>query len=89
MHGLRHAHASRLIAGGADLQVVRERLGNAKISTTEGYLHTLPDVGDTARAALGKIRGGGTDGELDAARREIDELRAALVTRTLKLTQTA
>jgi hypothetical protein len=43
-HGLRHAHASWLLAGGADLQVVRERLGHAKISTTEGYLHTLPDA---------------------------------------------
>jgi site-specific recombinase XerD len=40
MHGLRHAHASWLLAGGADLQVVKERLGHAKISTTEGYLHT-------------------------------------------------
>ena len=43
-HGLRHAHASWLLAGGADLQVVKERLGHAKISTTEGYLHTLPDA---------------------------------------------
>ena len=41
-HGLRHAHASWLLAGGADIQVVKERLGHAKISTTEGYLHTLP-----------------------------------------------
>ena len=39
MHGLRHAHASWLLAGGADLQLVKERLGHAKISTTEGYLN--------------------------------------------------
>jgi site-specific recombinase XerD len=39
MHGLRHAHASWLLAGGADLQVVRERLWHAKISTTEGHLN--------------------------------------------------
>ncbi|BCB86984.1 hypothetical protein Psuf_042970 [Phytohabitans suffuscus] len=39
---LRHAHASWLLAGGADLQRVKERLGHAKISTTEKYLHTLP-----------------------------------------------
>lgn len=38
-HGLRHAHASWLLAGGADLQVVKERLGHGRISTTEGYLH--------------------------------------------------
>ena len=90
MHGLRHAHASWLLAGGADLQVVRERLGHAKISTTEGYLHTLPDADQTALAALGKIRSGGDSGtELDAARREIDDLRAALVDLTLKMHRSA
>lgn len=89
-HGLRHAHASWLLAGGADLQVVKERLGHAKISTTEGYLHTLPDADRTALAALGKIRSGGDSGtELDAARREIDELRAALVDLTLKMHRSA
>jgi len=35
---------------------VKERLGHAKISTTEGYLHTLPDADQTALAALDKIR---------------------------------
>ena len=69
MHGLRHAHASWLLAGGADLQVVKERLGHAKISTTEGYLHTLPDADHTALAALGKIRGG-EDGERTRSRRQ-------------------
>jgi integrase len=89
-HGLRHAHASWLLAGGADLQVVKERLGHAKISTTEGYLHTLPDADQTAVTALGKIRSGGDSGtELDAARREIDELRAALVDLTLKMHRSA
>jgi integrase len=89
-HGLRHAHASWLLAGGADLQVVKERLGHAKISTTEGYLHTLPDADQTALAALGKIRSGGDSGpDLDAARREIDELRAALVDLTLKMHRSA
>ncbi|MEU7941345.1 tyrosine-type recombinase/integrase [Microbispora bryophytorum] len=50
MHDLRHAHASWLLAGGADLQVVKERLGHGSISTTEKYLHTLPDADDTALA---------------------------------------
>jgi integrase len=55
-HGLRHAHASWLLAGGADLQVVKERLGHGSITTTEKYLHTLPDAGQAALAALDKIR---------------------------------
>ena len=56
MHDLRHAHASWLLAGGADLQVVKERLGHASIATTERYLHTLPDADDTALDALDRVR---------------------------------
>jgi integrase len=56
VHDLRHAHASWLLAGGADLQVVKERLGHATITTTEKYLHTLPEADTTALAALAKIR---------------------------------
>jgi integrase len=56
VHDLRHAHASWLLAGGADLQVVKERLGHASIATTQKYLHTLPDADDTALDALTKIR---------------------------------
>jgi integrase len=48
MRDLRHAHASWLLAGGADLQVVKERLGHATIGTTERYLHTLPNADETA-----------------------------------------
>jgi site-specific recombinase XerD len=55
-HGLRHAHASWLLEGGADLQVVKERLGHGSITTTEKYLHTLPDAGKAALAALDRIR---------------------------------
>src|SRR6266511_621957 len=55
-HGLRHAHASWLLAGGADLEVVKERLGHASIVTTEKYLHTLPEADDTALTALRHVR---------------------------------
>ena len=56
-HSLRHAHASWLLAGGADLQVVKERPGHASITTTEKYLHTLPETEDAAIGAMARIRG--------------------------------
>jgi site-specific recombinase XerD len=57
VHDLRHAHASWLLAGGADLQVVKERLGHGSIITTQKYLHTLPDADSTAVNALERVRG--------------------------------
>ncbi|GLY73818.1 hypothetical protein Airi01_020850 [Actinoallomurus iriomotensis] len=54
----RHAHASWVLAGGADLQIVRERLGHAGLRATERYLHTLPDADDTALAAFARPRAG-------------------------------
>jgi hypothetical protein len=56
MQDIRHAHASWLLAGGADIQVVKERLGHAKLATTEKYLHTLPDADESAVDALAAIR---------------------------------
>jgi hypothetical protein len=36
--------------------VVKERLGHAKLATTEKYLHTLPDADESAVDALAAIR---------------------------------
>jgi site-specific recombinase XerD len=58
-HDLRHAHASWLLAGGADLQAVKERLGHSSIVTTEKYLHTLPDADESTLNALAKVRRSG------------------------------
>ena len=56
-HSLRHAHASWVLAGGADIAVVKERLGHASILTTQKYLHTLPDPEkDIAMDAFDRIR---------------------------------
>ena len=56
VHDLRHAHASWLLAGGADIQTVKERLGHGSLRTTEKYLHTLPDTDETALDALRRTR---------------------------------
>ena len=57
-HDLRHSHASWLLAGGADIEIVRQRLGHGSITTTGKYLHTLPTADDTALTALNRTRHG-------------------------------
>jgi integrase len=56
MPDLRHAHASWLLAGGADLKSVMERMGHAQIMTTQKYLHALPDADQKALAAFESVR---------------------------------
>ena len=56
MHDLRHAHASWLLAGGADLKTVMDRMGHSQIQTTQKYLHALPDADDSALNAFQRTR---------------------------------
>ena len=57
VHDLRHAHASWLLAGGSDLKSVMDRMGHAQITTTQKYLHTLPDADAKNLDALNRTRG--------------------------------
>lgn len=76
IHDLRHAHASWLLAGGADLQVVKERLGHGSIATTEKYLHTLPEADETALAALSRIRGRPVEDRVQHRQRDTGRMSA-------------
>ena len=42
-HIIRHAFATHMLKNGADLMLLKEILGHAHLSTSEIYLHVLPE----------------------------------------------
>ena len=53
-HGLRHTSATRMVAAGVDLVVVKEILGHADLKTTQRYAHPVPERKLKAIEALEK-----------------------------------
>lgn len=52
-HGLRHGHASLMLAAGVNLKVVPERLGHSKIGiTADLYTHLADQIHEAAAASL-------------------------------------
>lgn len=58
LHGLRHTHASLLIADGMDIAAVSKRLGHSKTSVTlDIYTHSSQAEDNSAAAAINRILG--------------------------------
>ena len=56
LHDLRHAHASHLLAAGANVKVVSERLGHASVAfTLDVYAHVMPSQQADAAAAVAAL----------------------------------
>lgn len=57
LHGLRHSHATMLIAAGVPVKVVSERLGHADVNITQNvYAHVLPHMQQQAVDALNGLK---------------------------------
>jgi len=59
LHGLRHSHASHLLAANVHPKIVQERFGHSSIAITmDIYSHVLPDMQRGAASKLDAFVGG-------------------------------
>jgi integrase len=57
-HGLRHTHATLLLAGGVDMKVTQVRLGHSTMAmTADRYSHLSAGMQETASAAIEEVLG--------------------------------
>ena len=58
LHGLRHSHASHMLASNIHPKIVQERLGHSSIAITmDIYCHLMPNMqGEAAAAVDGVLR---------------------------------
>jgi len=52
IHSLRHAYATHQLAAGMPINELQNQLGHAQLSTTQRYLHWLPEMGSGAKDLL-------------------------------------
>lgn len=52
LHDLRHTHATELLRAGVYIKIVAERLGDSEATVMKTYSHVLPDMQETAAAAI-------------------------------------
>jgi integrase len=58
LHGLRHTHATLLIASGANVKTVSARLGHASVAfTLDTYAGALPELEQDAATAVARLVG--------------------------------
>src|SRR3979411_1301570 len=56
LHGLRHSHASHLLAENVHPKIVQERLGHSSIAITmDTYSHLMPNMQGDAAAAVDDV----------------------------------
>jgi integrase len=66
LHGLRHTHASHLLAAGVPVHTVSERLGHDAVVLLRTYAHAMPSAQQDGLAKLAAYR-------MEAKRRSADE----------------
>jgi integrase len=58
LHGLRHSHATLLLAAGANVKTVSARLGHASVAfTLDTYAGALPELEHDAATAVARLAG--------------------------------